>query len=133
MAKKKEEGDTETGNEEGAQTQESDTTAEAGSESDDLKRAGGRTIARWKQQVFAELPEGNDQQIAERMNQIAHEEGYDYRCSPAAIARWRQAEPAKVSGDSSSGGQEEGHAYVVLRQLVYLLGKDVVKKLIDSL
>jgi hypothetical protein len=29
--------------------------------------------------------------------------------------------------------EQEGHASVILRQLVYLLGKEGVKKLIDSL
>ena len=104
------------------------------SESDEPKRPGGRTIARWKQQVFGELPQGNDQEIAERMNQVAVEEGYDYKCSPAAIARWRQADAAaRKPGVPGSGEHDEGHAIVVLRQLVYLLGKDGVKRLVDAL
>jgi hypothetical protein len=32
-----------------------------------------------------------------------------------------------------TSGEEDGYAFVVLRQLVHLLGKEAVKKLIDSL
>jgi hypothetical protein len=50
------------------------------------------------------------------------------------VARWRQ--PATAPGSTHATRpqpDQEGHAYVVLRQLVYLLGKDAVKKLIDLL
>jgi hypothetical protein len=93
------------------------------------KRAGGRTIARWKQMVFQQLPAGTDQEIADRLNEIAHEEGYDYHCSPQAVARWREAEAASQAAPQA----EEGIAYAVLRDLIRLLGKDGLKKFIDSL
>ncbi len=50
------------------------------------------------------------------------------------LSRWRKVEPnPPMNGEPASTGQEEGHAYVVLRQLVHLLGKNAVKKLIDTL
>jgi hypothetical protein len=96
---------------------------------EDPKRAGGRTIARWKQLVFQQLPGGTDQEIADRLNEIAHEEGYDYHCSPHAVARWREAEAASQAAPVA----EEGIGYAVLRDLIRLLAKDGLKKFIDSL
>jgi hypothetical protein len=128
MAKKRDEA----GNSDGMPQQREAT--ESNAPGDESHRAGGRTIARWKQAVFAEMPEGTDQQIADRINQIAREEGYDYSCSADAVARWRQPElTPSPTRQTPPQPEEEGHAYVVLRQLVYLLGKDAVKKLIDSL
>ncbi len=55
-------------------------------------------------------------------------------CSPEAIARWRQADAGPHSASpAGQGSGEEGHAILVLRQFVFLLGKEAVKKLIDSL
>ena len=120
--------------EETARINDSAETAGYGTDDGELKRAGGFIIARWKQQVFAELPDGDDQTIASRLNQIALDEGYDYRCTPAIVSLWRKVEPnPPMNGETVSNGQEEGHAYVILRQLVHLLSKNAVKKLIDSL
>ena len=119
---------------EAAETRTTYGTVNVTGKDEELKRAGGRTTARWKQQAFAELAEGDDQTVASRLNQIAHEEGYDYHCTPAAVARWRQAEASShLNGVVPSGEQEDGYAIVVLRQLVHLPGKEAVKKLIDSL
>src|SRR5262245_49631553 len=49
-------------------------SAEPDENSENLKRAGGRTIARWKQQAFEDLPTGTDKEIAEYINQTAKEE-----------------------------------------------------------
>ncbi len=126
MAKKREDYDTD--------QPETTSASTPGQDGDELRRAGGRTIARWKQAVFKEMPAGSDEQIAERLTQLARQEGFDYTCTPEAVARWRQADAAPHSpSPARQESQEEGHAIVVLRQLVFLLGKDAVKKLIDSL
>src|SRR5262249_46164907 len=92
------------------------------------KQPAGRTIGKWKAQVAKELPEGTDEQVAARLRRIAEEEGFDYEnCTAATVAKWRE-EAAREAAE-----EKEGHAIVVLRQLVRLLGKEGVKKLIDSL
>jgi hypothetical protein len=80
-------------------------------------------------------PTGATKKIADRINQIAREEGYDCSCSADVVAPWRQPEPLPGTTRQAQPQpeQQEGHAYVILRQLVFLLGKEAVKKLIDSL
>ena len=51
------------------------------------KTVGGRTIAAWKQ--AAGFPHGSDEDIANRINQLAKEGGYAYECMPATVAKWR--------------------------------------------
>jgi hypothetical protein len=75
--------------------------------------------------------------VAACINRLAKGEGYDYQCSATAVARWREADARQpLPGAPPAPGassDEEGHAYVVLRQLVFLLGKEGTKKLTDSL
>ena len=130
MAKKNE---PETAGKDTSRREEPNTQVQRPEDTEEPKRAGGRTIARWKQEVFKELPNGSDEEIAQRLNELAQEEGYAYRCSATAVARWREeyATPS-VTAQAQPQGQE-GPAIVMLRQLVALLGKDGVKKLVDSL
>lgn len=101
------------------------------------RRAGGRTIARWKAKAHDDLPtEASDVDVATAINRLAREEGADYACTAAQVAKWREAgtwPPAEHAPETAPAPEGEGHGIVVLRQLVYLLGKDGVKKLIDSL
>jgi hypothetical protein len=126
MAKKKDSHDNLEGTE---HPQDSEPSRGSQNNGEEPKRPGGRTTARWKQFVFQQLPAGSDQEIADRLNEIAHEEGYDYHCSPQAVARWREAEAASQAAPVA----EEGIAYAVLRDLMRLLGKEGLKKFIDSL
>jgi hypothetical protein len=112
---------------------------------DDRRKAGGRTIARWKAQAHADLsPEAGDEEVAAFIGRLAREEGYDYDCDAEQVGKWRnngtwpppsqesaQREDAEPSPADPS--QREGYGLVVLRQLVHLLGKDGVKRLVDSL
>jgi|SRR6516162_145752 hypothetical protein len=106
------------------------------------KTVGGRTIAAWK--AAAGFPHGSDENIANRINQLAKEGGYAYECSAATVAKWRNTGgKAKASKPARSRPQptatpvsrqsNEGEGIVVLRQLVKLLGRDGVKRLVDGL
>jgi hypothetical protein len=104
----------------------------------ELKKAFGRTIASWKEAARAKLPDGTPEDLAKWINDKAKEEGYDYLITPDKVA-------AKVK----NGGDELEHvasmqpeiqsvtsgavtpAMAALRELIRLLGKEELKKLID--
>jgi len=58
---------------------------------DGHRRAGGRTIGRWKAQAHKDLPEGSDEQVAALVNQYAAEDGFaEYECLAPAVPPWRE-------------------------------------------
>src|SRR5262245_38709818 len=108
------------------------------------KRVSGGHIRSWRKTAFNELPTGTDQQIADRVNALAAEAGFaGYTVSPDGVAKWRSApasarparQAARVSRQHAVGTArvtaQEGEAIPVLRQLVRLLGKEEVKRIID--
>jgi hypothetical protein len=102
------------------------------------KRISGGHIRSWRKKAFEELPTGSDQEIADRVNALAKAEGFDWAATPDQVAKWRSARAAVRPGRKarlavkvSQGG--EGEAIPVLRQLVRLLGKEEVKRLVDGL
>jgi hypothetical protein len=102
------------------------------------KRISGGHIRSWRKKAFEELPGGSDEEIADRVTALAREEGFDWAATPDQVAKWRAAPPAAKPGRKarqvatvSQGG--EGEAIPVLRQLVRLLGKEEVKRLVDAL
>src|SRR5262245_3024364 len=103
------------------------------------KRVTGGHIRSWRRKAFEELPSGSNEDIAARVNALASEAGFtDWSASPEQVAKWRSARAsgkpgrkARLTATVSQGG--EGAALPVLRQLVHLLGKDEVKRLVDGL
>jgi hypothetical protein len=109
------------------------------------RRAGGRTIARWKGLAHEKHPDAGDEEIAGCISRLALDEGYDYDCDAEQVAKWRDAgtwPPAQAASDDAqqdappdeaAPALKDGYGIAVLRQLIRLLGKDGVKRLIDSL
>src|SRR5262245_13229299 len=102
------------------------------------KRISGGPIRSWRKKAFEELPGGSNQEIADRVSALAKEEGFDWAATADQVAKWRSAKASGRPGrkvrlvvKESQGG--EGEAIPVLRQLVRLLGKEEVKRLVDGL
>ena len=92
------------------------------------KRPGGRLIASWKQKVLSQ--EGTNEELAERFNELAKD--HDYHVTAEKIAEWKQS-PGKEKARRGQNRTPEGEAFAVLRDLVRLLGKEQVKRLVDGL
>jgi hypothetical protein len=101
------------------------------------KRISGGHIRSWRKKAFEEMPTGSDQEVADRVTALAKEEGFDWTATPDQVARWRSAPAAKPGRKARQVApaslDSEGEALPVLRQLVRLLGKEEVKRLVDGL
>lgn len=53
------------------------------------EKPGGRTIANWKQDVFARLPNGTNQEIADAVNAIARDNNKDYLATAEMVQKWK--------------------------------------------
>jgi hypothetical protein len=98
-----------------------------------VKRPAALTIAHWQRRVFAEMPFSGDQERAERFNEIAREQGWNYSATRYDFARLRMAAAGVQLSSPAQPRSEAGDPLVLLRQLVRQFGKDGVKKLVDSL
>src|SRR5262245_29927380 len=54
------------------------------------RKPGGRTIARCKALAHKDVPQGSDEEVAACISLVAEQEGYDYVCSAAQVAKWRE-------------------------------------------
>jgi hypothetical protein len=79
------------------------------------------------------MPFSNDQDRADRFNEIAREKGWDHRCTRFDFARLRVAAAGICLPSLEQPQSEAGDPLAVLRQLVRQMGKDAVKQLVDSL
>jgi hypothetical protein len=109
--------------------QSGDLSDQAEAPARQLKRVGPSTIAHWQPLVFAEMPFSSDQDRAERLNEIAWDNGctrHDFArlCVAAAGVQLPGLEPPQ---------SEAADPLALLRQLVRQMGKEAVKKLVDSL
>src|SRR4051812_18000413 len=82
------------------------------------RRAGGRTIARWKAQAHNDLPaEASAVDVAGAINKLAREGGADYVCTAAQVAKWREAgtwPPTEHAAPETAPAPEgEGYGIVV--------------------
>jgi hypothetical protein len=110
------------------------------------KKVGGRTIAGWKAALAAERIDlsnpADDVKAVDRLNAYAKDGGYGgWTATAEMLAKWRKGDgkpktaKARGSAPGSARGEDEdeGEATAMLRQLVRLLGKEAVKRLVDSL
>src|SRR5262245_41260158 len=109
------------------------------------KRAGGNRrvtgghIRSWRKAAFEELPNGTNEDIAARVNALAGKAGFaGYAVGPDQVDKWRSAPaPAKPGRKArqvtTANSRGEGQVIPVLRQLVQLVGKEEVKRIVDGL
>jgi hypothetical protein len=106
------------------------------------KRVTGGNVRGWRKKAFEELPTGSDQEVADRVIELARSEGFtEWSVSPEKVAAWRLAkssgrQPRRARQDGAGvrrSGGGEGEAITVLRTLVQLIGKDEVKRVVDGL
>jgi hypothetical protein len=98
-----------------------------------MARPGGRLVAHWQRLVCSQMPFSSDQARADRLNQIAQEQGWDYSCTRLDFSRLRLALVGIHVPDLAESPRQECDSLVVLRQLIRQFGKEGVKQLIDSL
>jgi hypothetical protein len=78
-----------------------------GKEREQLKKPYGRQIAGIKQRAREALPSGTPEQLAEKANAIAREEGFDYQFKPEKMAaRLRSASPSRQRAEPEGDAAE---------------------------
>ena len=103
------------------------------------KRVSGGHVRSWRKAAFEELPDGSNDDIAAKVNALASKAGFTgYSVGPEQVKKWRSAPPAAKPGrkgrqSTTAGRGGEGEAIPVLRQLVQLVGKEEVKRIVDGL
>lgn len=99
----------------------------------------GGHVRGWRKTALEALPSGTDEEVAQRVTELAREAGYTTWADTAEKVKasrspksTKRAAGRKPSQATTSNGNE-GEALGTLRQLVQLLGREQVKKIIDTL
>ena len=110
-----------------------------------LKKAPGRLISSWKQQVVAENPGASDEELAKIIHEMALTQGYNYTIAPEKVrtktrptpkaASTPKEAPATAPTPKSAPAKSQGEGALMgnLSLIVGLVGKDGAKDILENM